>query len=89
MRTGLPIVVGSYAGAERHPGWFLNLSDRAANPDVGVQDRDDRYRAEARILEGDDYAENWAALTRDRSFYADYQALTERRIPLVRLVRKA
>jgi len=85
---GRPIVVASYAGAPEHPGWYLNLEDRRANPEVIVRIRDDAFWAEAQILDGAEYAEVWEMLTRDRPYYNDYQARTERRIPLVRFVRK-
>jgi deazaflavin-dependent oxidoreductase (nitroreductase family) len=85
---GHPIVVASYAGAPDHPAWYLNLSDRRANPEVIVRIRGDAFWAEAQILDGAEYAETWEMLTRDRPYYRDYQALTERRIPLVRFVRK-
>ena len=85
---GHPIVVASYAGAPEHPGWFLNLEDRRANPEVVVRIRDDAFWADAQILDGAEYTEVWELLTRDRPYYRDYQALTERRIPLVRFVRK-
>jgi len=85
---GRPIVVASYSGAPEHPGWYLNLEDRGTNPEVMVRIRDDAFWAEAQILEGAEYAEMWEMLTRDRPYYRDYQARTERRIPLVRFVRK-
>jgi hypothetical protein len=37
------------------------------------------------ILDGDEYDRIWAGLTADRAWYVDYQAKTDRRIPLVRL----
>jgi F420H(2)-dependent quinone reductase len=37
------------------------------------------------ILEGDEYDQTWAHLTADRAWYDDYQAKTDRRIPLVAL----
>lgn len=80
-----PIVVASYAGAPGHPGWYLNLEDRKANPEVYVRIQAREYWSVPEILEGDEYASIWEALTSDRPFYRDYQALTERRIPLVRL----
>ena len=85
---GSRIVVGSFAGAVKHPAWYLNLADKAANPEVYVRHRDEQYWAEANVLDGEEYSKTWAALTNDRPFYKDYQAKTERRIPLIRLVSK-
>ncbi len=84
---GFPIVVASYAGAQRHPAWFHNLRDRTANPTVTVLNRADRYEAHPDVVEGEDRAETWEALVADRPFYADYQDGTDRTIPLVRLRR--
>lgn len=85
---GTRIVVASFSGAPRHPAWFLNLGDRTANPEVGVQVQGGSFRAEARVLDGDEYARVWAAITADRPFYVDYQSRTDRRLPLVRLVER-
>ena len=82
---GHPIVVASYSGAANHPAWYANLADRKANPEVLCRIRERRFWAEAQILDGEEYTSVWEALTTDRPFYRDYQALTERRIPLVRL----
>ena len=80
-----PIVVASYAGAAGHPGWYLNLERREVNARVRVRIQAREYGSEPEILDGDAYAVIWEALTEDRPFYRDYQALTERRIPLIRL----
>lgn len=83
---GNRIVVGSFAGAEQHPAWYLNLT-AAANErvQVRVQHRPP-FWATVEVLDGDDYAATWAALTADRPYYVDYQSRTERRLPLVRFV---
>ncbi|HEX3707285.1 MAG TPA: nitroreductase/quinone reductase family protein [Mycobacteriales bacterium] len=84
--SGVRVVAGSFAGAEKHPAWFLNLSDRVANPEVHVRVQGGSYRSVPEILEGEEYDATWAAMLVDRPHYADYQVKTERRIPLVRLV---
>jgi len=80
-----PIVVASYAGAAGHPGWYLNLEHRDVNGQVQVRIQERAYTSAPDILDGDEYVAIWDAMTEDRPFYRDYQALTERRIPLVRL----
>ena len=85
---GAPIVVASYAGADSHPAWFHNLADKTANPELFCRFQHEDFWAEADILDGDDYAKVWEALTTDRPFYRDYQNLTERRLPLIRFVKK-
>lgn len=86
--NGNRVVVASFAGAPQHPAWYLNLADRSANPGVLCKVQDGQFWSRPEILDGDDYVTTWAALTADRPFYNDYQAETDRRIPLVRLVEK-
>jgi deazaflavin-dependent oxidoreductase (nitroreductase family) len=86
---GERIVVASYGGGPRHPAWFHNLADRVANPNVVVRDRDRVFRARADVLSGPEREAIWAGLIGDRPFYARYQEMTSRRIPLVRLVEEA
>jgi deazaflavin-dependent oxidoreductase (nitroreductase family) len=83
---GHRIVVASFGGAPQHPDWFLNLRDREANPEVLVRAQGGkRFWSRVEILDGDEYTRTWEALTSDRAWYRDYQAKTDRRIPLVRL----
>lgn len=84
--NGHRIVVASFAGAPGHPAWYLNLADRSANPEVLCTVQGGAFWSRPEILDGDEYVTTWAALTADRPFSKDYQAETERRIPLVRLV---
>jgi deazaflavin-dependent oxidoreductase (nitroreductase family) len=83
---GRPVVVASFSGAPQHPAWYLNLSDRAANPEVLVRRQGQQlYWSTPQILEGEEYAIVWAGLTADRPYYNDYQTRTDRKLPLVRL----
>jgi deazaflavin-dependent oxidoreductase (nitroreductase family) len=79
-------VVASFSGAPARPAWFLNLSDRTANPEVWVKEQGSTYWAEAQVLEGEEHERIWRQLTVDRPHYNDYQAGCERRMSLVRLV---
>ena len=83
---GQRVIVASFSGAPQHPSWYLNLSDREANPEVLVRVQGGSFWADPQVLEGDDYDRTWAGLTADRPWYDDYQSRTDRRIPLVRLV---
>jgi deazaflavin-dependent oxidoreductase (nitroreductase family) len=85
---GHPIVVASYAGAPRHPAWYLNLSDRSANPEVLVKMQREAWWADAQELAGDDYRCTWDALVVDRPFYVDYQSRTTRKLPLISLRKR-
>ncbi len=82
---GIPVVVASFAGAEKHPSWYVNLADRTANPEVHIRTQTKQYWSVPEILDGEEYERIWALLTEDRAWYNDYQAKTSRRIPLVRL----
>ncbi len=82
---GVRVVVASFAGAPFHPSWYLNLTDRDANPEVLVRTQTGDYWSVVDILEGEEYDTIWSQLTRDRAWYTDYQAKTSRPIPLVRL----
>ena len=76
------IVVGSDSGAERHPAWVLNL---IANPRVTVQYLADSGPAQAEVLDGDERKAMWERITSEAPWYAGYQQLTSREIPLIRL----
>jgi deazaflavin-dependent oxidoreductase (nitroreductase family) len=83
---GHRIVVGSFAGATKDPSWVLNLRDRDANPRVKVRVQNGMFWSEHQVLDaGDERDALWASMLADRAWYADYQAKTERTIPLVRL----
>jgi deazaflavin-dependent oxidoreductase (nitroreductase family) len=85
-RDGHRIVVGSFGGEPKHPAWYLNLSDEAANPEVLVRVQGGRFWSRPEILAGDDYERTWAGLVADRPWYADYVTKAAgRQIPLVRL----
>jgi len=83
---GHRIVVGSFAGATRDPSWVLNLRDREANPRVKVRVQGGMFWSEHQVLDGGSERDVvWEAMLEDRAWYADYQARTDRTIPLVRL----
>ncbi|MCU1461891.1 MAG: pip [Acidimicrobiales bacterium] len=81
---GHRIVAGSFAGAEHHPAWFINVRDRK-EPEVRCRVQGGQYWSVPEILDGDEYDRIWPLFTADRAWYNDYQAKTERRIPLIRL----
>lgn len=73
-------IVASKGGAPSHPAWYLNLR---AHPVVEVQVRARRFKARARVAEGDERAAIWSQMLEVWPFYDDYQASTEREIPVV------
>ena len=79
------VVVASRGGAQKHPAWYLNLSD---NPDVEVQVGGDKFSARARTAGPDEKARLWPMMAKIWPAYNDYQKKTEREIPVVVLERK-
>jgi deazaflavin-dependent oxidoreductase (nitroreductase family) len=76
------VVVASNSAQEHHPAWYLNL---VARPEIDVQVGPHRSAAVARRIEGEEAARIWSRLERDSPWYLQYQASTEREIPLVAL----
>jgi deazaflavin-dependent oxidoreductase (nitroreductase family) len=73
-------VFASKAGAPDHPDWYHNL---VANPvvsaEIGVETRPFR----ARIATGDERDRIWSRQKSDHPGFADYEARTDREIPVV------
>jgi deazaflavin-dependent oxidoreductase (nitroreductase family) len=78
------VLVGSQGGTPGHPDWYLNL---AATPEVGVQVKADKFRAHARTAEGEERDRLWQQMNGIWPHYDEYQAKTEREIPVVVLER--
>jgi proline iminopeptidase len=79
-----PVIVASQGGAPDHPGWFKNLSK---TPEVGVQIEGDRFRARARVAEGEERERLWELMVQVWPHYDEYATRTERVIPVVVLER--
>lgn len=73
-------VIASKAGAPTHPAWYLNL---VAEPVVDVQVADRKFRARARTADGAERDAIWRRMAAIYPPYVDYQARTERVIPVV------
>ena len=78
------VVIASFGGAPAHPAWYLNL---AAEPQVTVQIKGDRYAAIARTADSPEREQLWAEAIKDWPRFDAYQARTDRRIPVVVLDR--
>jgi F420H(2)-dependent quinone reductase len=74
------VIVASKGGFPRHPGWFHNLK---ANPDTTVQVGSERRAVHARIATAEERVRLWPRAVETYHGYADYQARTDREIPLV------
>jgi proline iminopeptidase len=78
------VIVGSQGGTPGHPDWYLNLAE---TPEVGVQVKADKFRAHARAAEGEERDRLWKQMNGIWPHYDEYQAKTEREIPVVVLER--
>jgi deazaflavin-dependent oxidoreductase (nitroreductase family) len=79
---GDPVIVASYAGDDRYPGWYHNL---LANPEVEIKRLDSgrRERRRARVLSSEERAGLWPQVKRDVKQYQEYELRTRREIPIV------
>jgi deazaflavin-dependent oxidoreductase (nitroreductase family) len=80
VHDGDYLVVASMGGADDHPAWYPNL---VADPEVAVYDGADRHLVRARTATPEEKQQRWSAATAVWPSYDDYQASTERDIPLV------
>lgn len=74
------VVVASYGGRHDHPQWYKNL---IADPSVTVRTKDGSFSALAREATQAERSDWWGRVESAYSGYGDYQARTEREIPLV------
>lgn len=78
------VVVASKGGAPTHPAWYLNL---AANPEVEVQVKAEKFKARARTAQGEERTALWQMMVGIYGPYEQYQQRTDRQIPVVVLER--
>ena len=79
-------VFASKAGADTHPDWYRNL---VAHPDTTVEVGTDTIPVRARDLSGDERSRIWETQKQQNPGFADYEAKTDRTIPVVLLERRA
>ena len=72
-------VVASLGGAAKHPVWYFNI---VAHPQVELHDVGVKGDFMAREVTGEEKAVWWERAVTAYPPYADYQAKTEREIPL-------
>lgn len=78
--------VASKGGDPEHPGWYWNL---VADPDhVELQDGPERFAVTLRQVDGNEKATWWARAVEAYPPYAEYQAATERQIPVFVATRR-
>jgi deazaflavin-dependent oxidoreductase (nitroreductase family) len=80
------LIVASAAGAAKNPAWYYNL---AAHPDkVTIEMVGARIPVTAEQLHGQEREEAWQKITTAAPRFAQYQAKTDRELPVIRLTRR-
>jgi deazaflavin-dependent oxidoreductase (nitroreductase family) len=81
------VIIASKGGAPTNPDWYHNM---IANPTVTVElPGGDTFEASVHEATGDERDRLYAAQAAIMPFFADYQANTERTIPVLVLTRTA
>jgi deazaflavin-dependent oxidoreductase (nitroreductase family) len=76
------VIVASRGGAPEHPAWYLNLE---ASPEVSFQVIDKKYRGLATSVDDPERERLYAMMAKIYPPYIDYQAKTDRKIPVILL----
>ncbi|MFD4469574.1 nitroreductase family deazaflavin-dependent oxidoreductase [Rhodococcus sp. NPDC058505] len=74
------VLVASQGGQPKHPLWYLNLK---ADPRVTIQIRSRLRPLVARVADDEERARLWPKLVAMYPEFDDYQAWTDRQIPVV------
>ncbi len=79
---GEVVIIASKAGADQHPYWFTNLTARdTVEFQIGTQ----AYQGTWRLAEGAERDAVWKFVAGNHPPFNDYQATTQRQIPVVLL----
>jgi deazaflavin-dependent oxidoreductase (nitroreductase family) len=79
------VVVASKGGSPANPSWFENLK---ANPEAEIQVKGETVPVRAAAAEGEERSRLWSLMVEVWPAYDDYQARTDREIPVVVLSRR-
>ena len=79
------VIVASKGGAAEHPAWFTNLQ---ADADATIQVLAEEIPVRMTVAEGQEHARLWELMTEVWPAYDEYQAKTDRPIPIVVLERR-
>ena len=74
------VIVGSNAGSDRHPAWYLNL---LSDSEADIQIVRERGKVEARTAVGSERERLWSEIVKQERSYNEYQKRTSRQIPVV------
>jgi deazaflavin-dependent oxidoreductase (nitroreductase family) len=78
------VIVASKGGAPTNPAWFHNLR---THPDVFVEVGDEKFKARAHIIGGDEYERLYEQHASINPGFHEYRARTTRKIPVIVLER--
>ncbi|QFU85885.1 nitroreductase family deazaflavin-dependent oxidoreductase [Amycolatopsis sp. YIM 10] len=79
------LVIASAGGSARNPSWYYNV---AKHPDrVSIEVGGEQIPVTAEQLEGERRAEVWTRVVAEAPGFAEYEAKTDRVIPVIRLTR--
>ena len=77
---GSYVLVGSYGGRPKNPVWVYNIR---ANPDVEIRDKTEVFQMRVReVTENPERQRLWGASAAAYPPYNEYQAKTDRKIPV-------
>ena len=79
------VVVASKGGAPEHPDWYKNLQ---ASPEATIQVKREVIPVLAETAQGEERARLWRSMAEVWPAYDEYQAKTDREIPVVVLGRR-
>lgn len=77
------LVVASFGGASNHPAWFVNIASHPDQVWLRVKGREVKVRPVT--LHGVERDRAWQRITTERSSFREYETLTDREIPVVRV----
>ncbi|MFI6482760.1 nitroreductase family deazaflavin-dependent oxidoreductase [Nonomuraea sp. NPDC050663] len=78
------VIIASNAGADHHPAWYHNLS---AHPEATVELGTETFAAKSEEISGSERDELYARMVAVAPGFAEYEARTSRRIPVLALHR--
>jgi deazaflavin-dependent oxidoreductase (nitroreductase family) len=86
VKDGSLLIVASAAGAARHPAWYFNLAASPEKARVIVAGQE--FAVTAEELHGAVREQAWRQITAMSQGFAQYEQMTDREIPVIRLTRK-
>ncbi|MEC7926270.1 MAG: nitroreductase family deazaflavin-dependent oxidoreductase [Actinomycetota bacterium] len=77
------LVAASYGGRDNSPGWYYNIKDNEGYVTVNKH----RYKVKSEIVKDEDSEKFWNKLLSIYPTFNIYRARTERKIPLIKLIK--